>query len=85
MRKMIVKEEKKVDYREILWFWLTEFFQNSMNCGPPAPLSMGILQARKLESIAISISRGTSQPRDPTQVFCIAGGFFTVWATREVL
>ena len=29
------------------------------------------------------ISRGSSQPRDQTQVSCIAGGFFTIWATRE--
>ena len=28
-------------------------------------------------------SRGSSQPRDPTQVSCIAGGFFTICATRE--
>ena len=28
-------------------------------------------------------SRGSSQPRDRTQVFCIAGRFFTIWATRE--
>ena len=28
-------------------------------------------------------SRGSSQPRDQTQVSCIAGGFFTSWATRE--
>ena len=27
--------------------------------------------------------RGSSQPRDQTQVFHIAGGFFTIWATRE--
>ena len=46
-----------------------------------APLSMGILQARILEWIVISFSRGSSQSRD--QVFCIAGRFFTVWATRE--
>ena len=45
----------------------------------------GILQARKLESVAISFSRGTSQPRGQTQVFLIAGGFFTIWATRESL
>ena len=30
-------------------------------------------------------SRGSSQPRNWTWVFCIAGGFFTKWATREVL
>ena len=38
-----------------------------IDCGPPALLSMGILQARKLEWVAISFSRGTSQPRDRTQ------------------
>ena len=35
------------------------------------------------EWAAISSSRGSSWPRDQTQVFCIAGRFFTVWATRE--
>ena len=43
----------------------------------------GVLQARILEWEAFSFSRGSSQPRDRTQVFCIAGGFFTSWATRE--
>ena len=43
----------------------------------------GILQARILEGVAISFCRGSSWPRDPTQVVCIAGRFFTVWATRE--
>ena len=44
---------------------------------------MGILQAGKLEWIAMSLSRGSSQPRDWTQVSHIAGEFFTAWATRE--
>ena len=44
---------------------------------------MGILQARMLESVAMPSSRGSAQPRDQTQVSCIAGGFFTIWATRE--
>ena len=48
-----------------------------------APLSMGILQARILEWVAMPFFRGSSQPRDQTQVSCIAGGVFTVWATRE--
>jgi len=43
----------------------------------------GILQARILEWVAFLFSRGSSQPRDRTQVFCIAGGFFTSPATRE--
>ena len=48
-----------------------------------APLSMGILQARILEGVAMPSSRGSFQPRDWTQVSCIAGRFFTIWATRE--
>jgi len=43
----------------------------------------GILQARILEWVAFPFSRGSSQPRDQTQVSHIAGGFFTSWATRE--
>ena len=46
-------------------------------------LSMGILQAKILEWIAMPSSRGSSQPRVQTQVSCIAGRFFTVCATRE--
>ena len=43
----------------------------------------GILQTSILEWVAFPFSRGSSQPRDRTQVSCIAGGFFTSWATRE--
>ena len=43
----------------------------------------GILQARILEWVAFPFSRGSCQPRDRTQVFHIAGRFFTRWATRE--
>ena len=43
----------------------------------------GILQARILEWVAFSFSKGSSQPRDWTQVSHITGGFFTSWATRE--
>ena len=49
-----------------------------------APLPMGILQARRLEWVVMPSSWGSSQPRDRTRVSCIAGGFFTNWATREV-
>ena len=51
--------------------------------GRQAPLSMGILQARILELVAGPFSRASSQPRDRSQVACTAGGFFTVWTTRE--
>ena len=43
----------------------------------------GILQARILEWVAFPFSRGSSQPRDWTQVSHTAGGFFSSWATRE--
>ena len=43
----------------------------------------GILQARILEWVAIPFSRGSSWPRDRTQVSRTAGGFFTIWATRQ--
>ena len=43
-----------------------------------APLSMGILQARILEWVAMPSSRESSQLRAWTQVSCIAGRFFTV-------
>ena len=45
--------------------------------------SVRILQARILEWVAIPFSRGSSQPRDQTQVSCLAGRFFRLWATRE--
>ena len=48
-----------------------------------APLSLGILQARILECVAMPSSRGSSQPKDQTQVSHIAGGFFTSWATGK--
>ena len=43
----------------------------------------GILQVRILEWIAFPFSRGSSQPRDQTQVSRIAGRFFTNWAIKE--
>ena len=52
-------------------------------CYPMEYTFHGILQARTLEWIAFSFSRGSSQPRDQTQVSHNAGGFFTSWATRE--
>ena len=50
-----------------------------MNCiAHQAPLSMGILQARILEWVAMPSSRASSRPRDGTQVSRFAGGFFTI-------
>ena len=54
-----------------------------MDCRLPGSSFHGILQARVLEWVAISFSRGYSQPRDWTQVSHIAGRGFTLWATKE--
>ena len=55
-----------------------------MDCSlPGTSLSMGILQAWVLEWVVMLFSRGSCQPRDWIQVSCIAGEFFTIWATRE--
>ena len=56
-----------------------------MDCSPRGSSVHGILQARILEWIAISPSRGSSQPRDRTGISCTAGRFFTDWATREAI
>ena len=45
----------------------------------------GILLARILECVAVPFSRGSSQPKDWTQVSCITGRFFTSWVTRDLL
>ena len=58
---------------------------DSMDCSPPGSSVNEIFQARTLEWVAISYSRGSSRRRDLTQVSCIAGIFFTNWATGEAL
>ena len=51
------------------------------HCSLPGSSVHGIFQARILGWVAISSSRGSSWPREPTWVSCIAGWFF-IWATR---
>ena len=55
------------------------------DCSLPGSSIHGIFQARVLEWVAISFSRGSSRPRDRTQISHVVGRHFTVWATREVL
>ena len=73
--------------RLYLGFWLkinVKVAQSCLTlCDPMDGTVHGILQARILEWAAFPFSRGSSQPRDRTQVSHIAGGFFTSWATRE--
>ena len=54
-----------------------------MGYSPPGSSGHGILWARILRWVAISFPRGSSRPRDQTQVCCIAGQFFTNWASVE--
>ena len=55
-----------------------------MDCSLPGSSVCEILQARTLEWVVIPFSRGPSQPRDQTQVSCIAGRFFIIWAMKQV-
>ena len=77
---------------ELVWKWKKVYVSQScqtpydpMDYSLPGSSVHGILQARILERVAISFSRGSSWPRDQTQVSCIADRFFTVWANREAL
>ena len=56
-----------------------------MDYSLPGSSVRGILQARILEWVATSFSRGSSRSRDQTRVSCIAGRHFNLWATREAL
>ena len=56
-----------------------------MDCNLAGSSVHGISQGRVLEWVAIPFSRGSSQPRDWTQVSCISGRFFTLWATRAAI
>ena len=54
-----------------------------MDCSSPCSSVHCTFQARILEWVAIPFSKGSFWPRDQIQVSCIAGKFFTIWATRE--
>ena len=56
---------------------------NPMDCSPPGSSVHGDSPGKKTGVVAMSSFKGSSQPRDGTWVSCIAGGFFTIRATRE--
>ena len=58
---------------------------NPMNCRQPGSSVHRILQAVILEWVTISFSRGSSRPKDQTQVSVIADEFFTVWANAVIM
>ena len=64
-----------------VWFWLfvTPWTITSRLLCP------WILQPGILEWVALLFSRGSSEPRDQTQVSLIADGFFSIWTTGDSL
>ena len=67
------------DYH-IVVVWSLSHAQVFVNpCSPPRSSVPGISQARIPEQIAISFSKGSSQPRDQIRVSCLADGFFYDW------
>ena len=71
--------EAKVQTLSCVWLC------DPMDCSLPGSSVHGIFQARILECVPISFSRGSSQPRDWTQVWLISGRHYTIWTTRDVL
>ena len=70
------KESESSQLCQPLWYPIV--------CSLPGSSIHGLFQARILEWVAISSPRGSSQPRDETQVSRIAGRFYTVWPTSSV-
>ena len=76
----------KINFKvSIVWVFLCAYvfscsiiltLWNPIDCKWPGSSVHGILQARILEWVAMPFSRGSSQPRDRSQVSCIVGGFF---------
>ena len=64
---------------------VSDSVSNPMKCSPPGSSVSGIFQARILEWVAISSSRGSFRPRERTHVSCIGRQILYHWATWEVL
>ena len=79
-KKVISSEDWKV---KVLVTQSCLTLRKPTDCSPPGSSVHSISQARVLEWVAITFSRGSSRPRDQTQVSRMAGKFFTVWAPRK--
>ena len=81
----ILLSYKKDAFESVLMRWVKVNVAQSCPtlCDPMNYTVHGILQARILEWVAFPFSRESSQPRHKIQISCIAGGFFTSYATRE--
>ena len=75
-------------YQDVKWSEVAQSCPtlcDPVDCSIPGSSVHGILQARILEWVTISFSRGTSRPRDQTWASRIEGRRFNLWATREAL
>ena len=82
-----VLPKKPIDVVTVKWSEVAQSCPtlcDPMDCYLPGSSVHGIFHAIVLEWIAISFSRGSSPPRDRTQVSRIVDRRFTIWATREV-
>ena len=81
----VVESGSSHEFQLAPWYWVRHdwVFCNPMDCNRPGSSVHGILQARILEWVVISFSRGASPSRDEAQVSCIEAGCFTILAIRE--
>ena len=69
-------------YGDLKWSEVAQSCQtlcDPMDCSPPGFSIHGILQARILDWVTISFSRGSSRPRDRTHVSHVGSRCFTLW------
>ena len=78
-----LKNSKKKKKKKVKSLSHVRLFVTPMDCSLPGSSVHGILPGNVLEWVAISFSRASSQPRDQTQFYHIAGRCFTIWVTRE--
>ena len=76
-------QERKKKKVKVLVTQLCPTLCNPIDYSMPGSSVHGILQARILEWVTISYSRGSSPLGNQTWLSCIAGRFFTIWTTRE--
>ena len=73
----------RISKKILFCLFVTSIFCDPTDCSQPVSSVHGVLQARIVEWVAISSSKGSSWPMFRTQVSCIEDKFLTVWATRE--
>ena len=77
----VTVENSRYTYRTHMYVLIAQLcptFCDPMDCSPPGSFIHAISQTRILEWVAIPFSRGSSRPRDQTQVSFIAGRFFII-------